>query len=61
VDSSGIPASTSETIKVNNLKITLKSDNTLEIQTYGPWQGSVHEFLDIVDELTSGENGKDKQ
>ena len=60
VDSSGIQLLTCESISVNNLKISLSSDNTLEIQTHGPWQGSVNEFLDVINELISGENGKDK-
>lgn len=61
VDSSGIQLLTCESISVNNLKLSLSSDNTLEIQTHGPWQGSIHEFLDVMNELTSGKNGEDKQ
>lgn len=49
---------TNKSIAVNNLNISVTNGHSLEIETQGPWQGSIEELLEILTELTTedGEN-----
>lgn len=51
---------TTKSIRVNNLILTVNPNGGLEIETHGPWQGSAHEFIDILQEVLE-DDGKDKQ
>lgn len=47
-----------KSISVNNLNISLTNGHALEIETHGPWQGSIEELIELLGELTT-EDGED--
>jgi hypothetical protein len=47
-----------KSISVNNLTISLTNGHSLEIETHGPWQGSIEEIIELLGELTT-EDGQD--
>ena len=49
---------TNKSISVNNLNISITNGHALEIETHGPWQGSIEEIIELLSELTKqdGEN-----
>lgn len=49
---------TNKSISVNNLNISVTNGHALEIETQGPWQGSIEELIEILGELTT-EDGQD--
>jgi len=49
---------TNKSISVNNLNISLTNGHALEIETHGPWQGSIEELIELLGELTN-QDGED--
>jgi hypothetical protein len=49
---------TNKSISVNNLNISITNGHALEIETQGPWHGSVEELIELLTELTT-EDGED--
>jgi hypothetical protein len=42
---------TNKSITVNNLNISVTNDHAIELETKGPWQGSIPELLEVLGEL----------